>query len=211
MSYTDYVREHIFKPCGMNDTDNVRNDSRANPVAIGYTRGDATGTGARLVRKDDGSPAPVKKGGPGKKGGPEKKGRPQKQAATPADGPLRSADHLRAGEGTSAGGGYSTVGDLLKFATALTSGRLLDQEWVKVLTSGKIPTDKPGTKYAYGFEEEMSDDGVRRFGHGGGFPGINAGLSVFPAAEYVVVVLANRDSPAAKEVERFIAPRLPRE
>ena len=106
--------------------------------------------------------------------------------------------------GTSAGGGYTTVGDLLKFATALTAHKLLDVQHTDLVITGKVDTPRRGMKYAYGFEDATLPDGTRRIGHGGGAPGMNGVLSIFPETNYVVVVLANRDPPAAMEVDRFI-------
>lgn len=111
--------------------------------------------------------------------------------------------------GTSAGGGYSTVGDFMRFAEALASYKLLDAQHTDLLTTGKVATRMLGLKYAYGFEDTTLRDGTRRIGHGGGSPGINGSLSIFPASRYVVVVLANLDPPAAAELERFISTRLP--
>src|SRR5215203_7383251 len=42
--------------------------------------------------------------------------------------------------GTSAGGGYSTVEDLLKFATALQTHKLLNAQYTEMLTTGKVDT-----------------------------------------------------------------------
>ena len=47
-------------------------------------------------------------------------------------------------------GGYSTVADLLKFATALQSHQLLNAEHTELLTTGK--TETGGSKYAFGFQ-----------------------------------------------------------
>jgi CubicO group peptidase (beta-lactamase class C family) len=38
LSYYDYVRENIFKPCGMEDTDSYQVDQIAADIAVGYTR-----------------------------------------------------------------------------------------------------------------------------------------------------------------------------
>jgi CubicO group peptidase (beta-lactamase class C family) len=111
--------------------------------------------------------------------------------------------------GTSAGGGYSTVGDFLKFVNALDSHKLLDAEHTELLTTGKVATPRPDIKYAFGFEDQRIPDGVRFFGHGGGSPGMNGRLSIFPTSHYVVVVLANLDPPAADSMARFIGDRLP--
>jgi D-alanyl-D-alanine carboxypeptidase len=110
--------------------------------------------------------------------------------------------------GTSAGGGYSTVGDLLRFSKALISHKLLDAHYTEVLTTGKVDTTAPGSRYAYGFGEH-TEGGVRFFGHGGGAPGMNGDLQIYPQSSYVVAVLANIDPPAAQQVAEFIASRLP--
>jgi D-alanyl-D-alanine carboxypeptidase len=107
---------------------------------------------------------------------------------------------------TSAGGGDSTVKDLLAFANALTSHKLLSADNTKLLTTGKVDMG-PNTKYAYGFMETI-DDGQRCFGHGGGAPGMNGKLTICDNG-YTIVVLANLDPPAAEEVEQFVLARLP--
>jgi CubicO group peptidase (beta-lactamase class C family) len=109
--------------------------------------------------------------------------------------------------GTSAGGGYSTVEDLLKFATALQTNKLLKPQYTEMLTTGKVETPNGG-RYAYGFQE-ASVNGTRCFGHGGGAPGMNGELKICPGPGYVVAVLANLDPSAATRVADFITNRLP--
>ena len=109
--------------------------------------------------------------------------------------------------GTSAGGGYSTVEDLLRFANALENHTLLDAHYSELLTSGKVDTPN-GAKYAYGFMDR-NVHGVRSFGHGGGAPGMNGDLEIYPESGYVIAVLANMDPPAAQRIADFIANRLP--
>jgi len=109
--------------------------------------------------------------------------------------------------GTSAGGGYTTVEDLLKFANALSTYKLLDKEHTELLTTGHV--DMPtGSKYAYGFMD-IRDQESRWFGHGGGAPGMNGDLRIFPQSGYVVAVLSNLDPPAAESIARYISNRLP--
>ena len=108
--------------------------------------------------------------------------------------------------GTAAGGGYTTVGDLLRFANALTAHRLLDARHTDLLTAGKV--DAIGGRYAYGFVERHVN-GVRSFGHGGNAPGMDAALEMFPESGYVVAVLANVDAPAAQRASEFVINRLP--
>jgi CubicO group peptidase (beta-lactamase class C family) len=108
--------------------------------------------------------------------------------------------------GTSAGGGYSTAGDLARFADALMGNRLLSAENTSTLITGKV--DRPGNgRYAYGFEDRRKD-GSGYVGHGGGAPGVNTFLQIFPQSGYVVVVLANVDPPAAQNIGDFVRLRL---
>jgi len=109
--------------------------------------------------------------------------------------------------GTSAGGGYSTVGDLQRFADAIKNHKLLDAQNTELLTTGKAETGG-GAKYAYGFMDQVSG-GVRSYGHGGGAPGMNGDLTIYPQSGYVVAVLANMDPPAAQRIATFIGNRLP--
>ena len=110
--------------------------------------------------------------------------------------------------GTSAGGGYSTVEDLARFAHALLSHTLLSPHSTKLLITGKVK-DGPGTRYAYGFEDARDADGNGWVGHGGGAPGINGDLKIYPKSGYVVAVLANLDPPAAQRISEYLDPRLP--
>ncbi len=109
--------------------------------------------------------------------------------------------------GTSAGGGYTTVGDLLAFANAIEAHKLLDAHYTELLTTGKVDTPGPGgARYAYGFEE-MTVNGTKCVGHGGGAPGMNGELDM--CGDYTVVALANLDPPAAMRVVEWVMFRLP--
>ena len=107
--------------------------------------------------------------------------------------------------GTSAGGGYTTVEDLLRFANALTAHKLLNEHYTQLLTTAKPETGE--ARYAYGFQDEMRGN-VRAFGHGGGAPGMNGDLQIFPQTGYVVIALANMDR-AAGRTTSWISERLP--
>jgi D-alanyl-D-alanine carboxypeptidase len=104
--------------------------------------------------------------------------------------------------GTSAGGGYSTAGDLLRFAQALESGKLISKEtFAQALTP---------VKESYGFGFGISGEGaLRTYGHNGGAPGINGDLRVFPELGYVLVGLSNLDPPAASHLVDTFAARMP--
>jgi D-alanyl-D-alanine carboxypeptidase len=111
--------------------------------------------------------------------------------------------------GTSAGGGYSTVEDLLKFANAVTNHKVLDARNTELLTTGKVNTAR-GVKYAFGFMDDDTDATVRHFGHGGGAPGMNGDLEIYPQNGYVIAVLSNLDPPAASRISDFVCNRVPK-
>jgi CubicO group peptidase (beta-lactamase class C family) len=104
--------------------------------------------------------------------------------------------------GTAAGGGYSTVGDMLRFAQALDSGRLISKT---TLAEATRPHQQ---RYGYGFDVQ-GQGRLRSYGHGGGAPGMNGELRIFPQLGYVVVSLSNLDPPAASELVEFFTLRMP--
>jgi len=105
--------------------------------------------------------------------------------------------------GTSAGGGYSTVGDLMRFAEALNSGTLISKATLADAAS-------PQSQEPYGFGLAIQGEGsLRSYGHGGGAPGMNGELRIFPALGYVVVSLSNLDPLAATDLVEYFALRMP--
>jgi D-alanyl-D-alanine carboxypeptidase len=109
--------------------------------------------------------------------------------------------------GSPAGGGYSTVEDLIRFANALLSHKLLNAEYTDLVTTGKVDV-QDSVRYAYGFEDHF-ENGVHWFGHNGGSPGVNSALRIYPISGYIIVVLGNFDPPSAQRVAEFIGARLP--
>ena len=106
--------------------------------------------------------------------------------------------------GTAAGGGYTTARDLVKFATALQSGKLISAESLAAATR---PQNIKGW-YGYGFM--VSGDGHdRQYGHEGGAPGMNGILNVRPAQGCTVVGLSNFDPSTMANVVNFVTRRLP--
>lgn len=92
-------------------------------------------------------------------------------------------------KGGPAGGGYSTLGDLLRFSGALTSGKLLSPQRTRQLV-----TPKPNSpSYGFGFEVSQTPTGLIA-GHSGGFPGIESHLSIFLDKGVTLVILCNADN-----------------
>jgi CubicO group peptidase (beta-lactamase class C family) len=105
--------------------------------------------------------------------------------------------------GTAAGGGYSTVGDMLRFGEALRTGTLVSEASLAEAT-------RPQSDQPYGFGLDLRGEGsLRSFGHGGGAPGMNGELRIFPELGYVVVALSNLDPPAAGRLLEFFELRMP--
>jgi D-alanyl-D-alanine carboxypeptidase len=103
--------------------------------------------------------------------------------------------------GTSAGGGYSTARDLIKFAEALEQGKLISKTLLAEATKAQVES--------YGFGFGVNGEGrLRRYGHGGGAPGMNGELRIYPESGYFVVVLSNLDPPAATRVADFLDDRM---
>ena len=113
--------------------------------------------------------------------------------------------YLHVVKGGPAGGCFSTVSDLLKFASGLRGGKLLDGRHTAAMTEGKVAPDreKPDSKYAYGISERTVGS-ERIVGHGGGFMGINGQLDIYWSSGYTVAVLSNYDPPAAGSLAQRI-------
>ena len=62
--------------------------------------------------------------------------------------------------------------------------------------------------YAYGFSERTRG-GAKWVGHGGGAPGMNGDLRIFPDSGHVVAALANTGS-GASELVAWVSERLPK-
>jgi len=163
MSYHDYLRQRIFTPAGMTETVPYDRRGTAANAAVGYTAQTLDGpvSGDRRLA-----------------GG----GAPPRRAAP--DAARRSNAGLQPGMSGPAGDHYSTVGDFLKLANALTSRRLLDSAHTAALF---------GPRYSSGSD----------FRSNGGGPGVNAEFSIYPSGD-VMGVLANYDPPSATAIAQFV-------
>ena len=92
-------------------------------------------------------------------------------------------------KGSPAGGGYSTNTDLLRFAKALHSGKLLKSATLMKMFDGEVPNNGPGA-IAAGFGERLSH-GRHIRGHQGGIEGTTADLEMVWETGAAVVLTSN--------------------
>lgn len=160
-SYHQYMRDRIFVPLGMDQTDSPMESDPPAGAAIGYTQ---TVEGLR----PNTSTLPVR--------------------------------------GTPAGGGLSTVGDLLRFGTALLDNKLLGPATTRRLTTGRVPM-ADDMRYGYGFIE-WTQAGKRLVGNMGSAPGMNALFQISAQDRRIVAILCNRDPPMAQVAGKLISQHL---
>lgn len=120
----------------------------------------------------------------------------------------RDNTNMREIRGGPAGGGYSTAEDLVKFHVALRSYKLLNQEYTKLVTTGKVDAGGPIGRYGYGFGDKVFG-GKHIVGHNGGSPGIAANFEMYPESGYTSVILMNADPPAMMPAIMGIRERIP--
>ncbi|HYH06494.1 MAG TPA: serine hydrolase domain-containing protein [Thermoanaerobaculia bacterium] len=95
----------------------------------------------------------------------------------------------RTRRGGPAGDAASNVHDLLRFAEAVRTGRVVSQETLRLLSKRKPELQSPF--YGYGMSQDFPGRDI--YGHGGGGPGICTELGIIrdTPSPYTVVVLGN--------------------
>lgn len=110
--------------------------------------------------------------------------------------------------GMAAGGGYTTVDDMLRFANALQSGKLISKTMLSLATKPYYHDDPSGYGYGFGFEL-YGNKQLTSFGHEGGADGMNGELRIFPKLSRIIVVLSNLDPPSAHRLVDYYSLRMP--
>jgi CubicO group peptidase (beta-lactamase class C family) len=113
---------------------------------------------------------------------------------------------LAPSRGSAAGGGVTTAGDMLKFAEALRTHRLLSAPAADQLLADQVDGQRPGEHYAMGFIGRRNAR-ERIVGHSGGFPGVDAQVDMYQRSGWTVVVLANYEAvgePVARHIESLL-------
>jgi CubicO group peptidase (beta-lactamase class C family) len=102
------------------------------------------------------------------------------------------------------GGGFAgTAGDLVKFALAVRSGKLLKPSTVETLFTAQKTSDGKRVGYGLGWALE-SVNGRPAVGHSGGQQGTSTMLLMLPQEGHVVAVMCNLDGAGAGNLAREI-------
>ena len=101
----------------------------------------------------------------------------------------RKTDFASKIDGSPSGGGFSTVEDLLKFAAALSSNKLISRKSKDLLMSVKAKSSS--IEYGYGFIIYSSTKLGQVVGHGGAAPGVSANFRMFVDEGYTMIILSN--------------------
>ena len=110
-----------------------------------------------------------------------------------------------------AGAVCSTGMDLLRWSSALSSGRAVSLQSYALMTSGVEPTDMRAPGYGFALILDQFD-GRRRVWHNGQIPGFQSHLAWYPDEELSIAVLANlyankdQATAVANEIARAMKP-----
>ncbi|MBP2326976.1 CubicO group peptidase (beta-lactamase class C family) [Kibdelosporangium banguiense] len=101
--------------------------------------------------------------------------------------------------GTGGGNGFSTAPDLVRFACALTDGKLLNPTYTELYMSPKVPQRPRGAAdpafqsfIAYGAPAPIANN-HRLFTHGGGAAGESTNWTIYRDLDWCGVILSNYD------------------
>ncbi|MDP8979926.1 MAG: beta-lactamase family protein [Acidobacteriota bacterium] len=102
------------------------------------------------------------------------------------------------------GGLISTAGDLVRFALALNSGKLVKSESTRLMFTAQTLRDGKSSPYGMGWGVSTFKD-VRMVAHSGGQQGTSTMLLLFPDKGLAVAVMMNREGAPAGALAQTIA------
>jgi|GEM_PF-1858977 len=179
LSYEDAVRTLVFDPAGADSARFTRLDQAdALDLALPYVEADFDYE--TMMRRGAENAGPL-----------------------PSDYPRLEVTPLTNSISMAAGGLYISAPDLAAIGAAALDGRVLTREELTTLCTSILPI--PGRILGYGCGGvELAPD-LHRWGHGGGAPGINAQLAIYPELGLVVAIAANHNQRATPVLDAFEA------
>ena len=91
---------------------------------------------------------------------------------------------------------HASAPDLLSFAHALRSGRLLEPTFIELTTVGKLPRPPEGLpSRSHCYDDIVA--ATRIYGHSGDGPGTATRLDIAPDKDWTRIILSNYDTPIA--------------
>lgn len=159
-SYFDYLKENIFEPTGMYNTDGYDKDYAVINRATGYTKVYEN----NLIR-------------------------------------WNNHQFTRIVRGSPSGGIYSTAEDLLLFANAIDSNKLLPSDYDDFLMEGKPELNVSFHSYAFFISTGAAG---RIASHKGDGRGTNCHFIMYLDSGYTIIILSNYSAPSANIVENII-------
>ncbi|MDP9793413.1 CubicO group peptidase (beta-lactamase class C family) [Catenuloplanes nepalensis] len=173
MTFWDYVHEHVFARAGMNGSGYYTRDRWLTDARIAHPY---------MLQADGGLIDAVRN---------LDKGSVNEYTLDRNPG--------RAFIGHASGDAFATAPDLVRFATAVHDGTLLDRPHAGLFAGAKLPGSQPGSFHAYTMPTHVLN-GQWMYGRGGGGPGIGGNWNVYPDTGWVGVVLTNTDGAALVEI-----------
>lgn len=125
----------------------------------------------------------------------------------PAEYPRQYISPLNETISMAAGGLYMSAMDLARIGASAIDGTVLTREQTAELCTSGMPV--PGRIFGMGCGGRALSPELTRWGHGGGAPGINSQLAIYPELDLVLVVLANHNGRATPVVNAFEAALMP--
>lgn len=128
------------------------------------------------------------------------------------EGTQRITDLQSGASGSGADGAFtSTVDDLIRFAEAMESGKLLPKKTVDLMQSAPVTGANHRSQYGYGWFTRKIN-GLRFISHGGNSVGYSAGLSIFPDSGLKIAMMCNlypvSGDNFTRQIAEFYDPRL---